>query len=157
MLIGASEARGSAREVRGVDPTTGAALDPVYGLGDESDVDRAATLAAAAFPVYRALPLETRARFLESVADNIDALGDTLIDRVVAETGIVAARVAGERARTTNQLRLFASVVRDGRFLGARLDTADPGRAPLPKPDLRQRKVPLGPVAVFAASNFPLA
>ena len=157
MLIGASEVRGSAGEVRGVDPATGAALDPVYGLGDESDVDRAAELAAAAFPVFRALPLETRARFLESVADNIDALGDTLIDRVVAETGIAAARVAGERARTTNQLRLFASVVRDGRFLGARLDTADPDRAPLPKPDLRQRKVPLGPVAVFAASNFPLA
>lgn len=157
MLIGASEVRGSAGEVRGVDPATGAALDPVYGLGDESDVDGAARLAAAAFPVYRALPLETRARFLESVADNIDALGDTLIDRVVAETGIVAARVAGERARTTNQLLLFASVVRDGRFLGARLDTADPDRTPLPKPDLRQRKVPLGPVAVFAASNFPLA
>ncbi len=157
MLIGATEVRGIAGEVRGVNPATGAALDPVYGLGDESDVDRAAALAAEAFPIYRALPLETRARFLESVADNIDALGDTLIDRVVAETGIVAARVAGERARTTNQLRLFASVVRDGRFLGARLDTADPDRAPLPKPDLRQRKVPLGPVVVFAASNFPLA
>jgi NADP-dependent aldehyde dehydrogenase len=62
-----------------------------------------------------------------------------------------------ELGRTTNQLRLFASVVADGRFLGARLDTPDPDRTPLPKPDLRQRKIPLGPVAVFSASNFPLA
>lgn len=157
MLIGAADVRGSAGEVRGVDPATGTPLEPVYGLGDGSDVDRAVSLAQQAFPTYRATALDRRARFLESIADNIDALGDTLIDRVIAETGIPEVRVRGERARTTGQLRLFASVVRDGRWLGARLDTPDPDRTPLPKPDVRQRKVPLGPVAVFAASNFPLA
>jgi NADP-dependent aldehyde dehydrogenase len=157
MLIGATDVRGSAGEVSGVNPATGASLAPVFGLGDESDVDRAVSLAWQAFPAYRGTSLDARSAFLSTIADNIDALGDTLVDRVVAETGIPAPRVRGELARTTGQLRLFALVVRDGRWLGARLDTPDPARTPLPKPDLRQRKVPLGPVAVFAASNFPLA
>ncbi len=157
MLIGAADVRGSAGELRGVNPATGEQLEPVYGLGDESAVERAVALAWQAFPAYRATSLAQRSAFLSTVAANIDALGDTLIARVVAETGIPEPRVRGELARTTGQLRLFASVVRDGRWLGARLDTPDPERTPLPKPDLRQRKVPLGPVAVFSASNFPLA
>ena len=157
MLIGAADVRGSAGEVRGVDPATGAQLEPAYGLGDATDVDRAVALAWEAFPVYRATSQKARSAFLTTVADNIDALGDTLVARVVAETGIPDPRVRGELARTTNQLRLFATVVTDGRFLGARLDTPNPDRTPLPKPDLRQRKIPLGPVAVFSASNFPLA
>lgn len=157
MLIGAADVRGSAGEVRGVNPATGETLEPSYGLGDAADVDRAAALAWAAFGPYRATSLKARAAFLTTVADNIDALGDTLVARVHAETGIPEVRVRGELARTTGQLRLFASVVADGRFLGARLDTANPDRTPLPKPDLRQRKIPLGPVAVFSASNFPLA
>jgi 2,5-dioxopentanoate dehydrogenase len=157
MLIGAADVRGSAGEISGVNPATGEQLAPPYGLGDESDVDRAVSLAWQAFPAYRATTLAARSAFLATVADNIDALGDTLVARVVAETGIASPRVKMELARTTNQLRLFASVAADGRFLGARLDTGDPNRSPLPKPDLRQRKIPLGPVAVFSASNFPLA
>ncbi|MFI7673427.1 aldehyde dehydrogenase (NADP(+)) [Actinophytocola sp. NPDC049390] len=157
MLIGAADVRGSAGEVRGVNPATGETLEPSYGLGDGADVDRAVALAWEAFGPYRATSLAARSAFLTTVADNIDALGDTLVARVHAETGIPEVRVRGELARTTGQLRLFASVVADGRFLGARLDTPDPDRAPLPKPDLRQRKIPLGPVAVFSASNFPLA
>ncbi|TDV43589.1 aldehyde dehydrogenase (NADP(+)) [Actinophytocola oryzae] len=157
MLIGASDVRGGAGEVRGVNPATGEVLEPAFGLGDESDVDRAVSIAWHAFPTYRATTLAARAALLTTIADNIDALGDTLVARVVAETGIPDPRVRGELARTTNQLRLFASVAADGRFLGARLDTPDPDRSPLPKPDLRQRKIPLGPVAVFSASNFPLA
>jgi 2,5-dioxopentanoate dehydrogenase len=157
MLIGAADVRGSAGETHGVNPATGETLEPSYGLGGESDVDRAVSLAWQAFPVYRATTLQARSAFIRTVADNIDALGDTLVARVVAETGIPEPRVRMELGRTTNQLRLFASVVADGRFLGARLDTPDPDRTPLPKPDLRQRKIPLGPVAVFSASNFPLA
>ncbi|HEX6358824.1 aldehyde dehydrogenase (NADP(+)) [Actinophytocola sp.] len=157
MLIGAADVRGSAGEVRGVNPATGDALEPAYGLGDESDVDRAVSLAWQAFPTYRSISGKTRAAFLTTVADNIDALGDTLVSRVAAETGIAEPRVRMELARTTNQLRLFASVAAAGRYLGSRLDTPNPDRAPLPKPDLRQRKIPFGPVAVFSASNFPLA
>jgi NADP-dependent aldehyde dehydrogenase len=157
MLIGASDVRGSAGEVSGVNPATGETLEPAYGLGDTADVARAVTLAWQAFPTYRATTLAARSAFITTVADNIDALGDTLVARVVAETGIPEPRVRMELGRTTNQLRMFASVVADGRFLGARLDTPNPDRTPLPKPDLRQRKIPLGPVAVFSASNFPLA
>lgn len=157
MLIGAADVRGNAGEVAGVNPATGESLEPSYGLGDDADVDRAVSLAWQAFPTYRATTLAARSAFLTTVADNIDALGETLVSRVVAETGIPEPRVKMELGRTTNQLRMFASVAAAGRFLGSRLDTPDPTRSPLPKPDLRQRKIPLGPVAVFSASNFPLA
>ncbi len=107
--------------------------------------------------MFRETPLEDRAAFLECIADQIAALGDTLIARCMAETGLPRGRLEGERARTIGQLRLFAEVVRRGDFLGARIDPAQPDRQPLPRCDLRLRNVPLGPVAVFGASNFPLA
>ncbi|TWD74727.1 NADP-dependent aldehyde dehydrogenase [Kribbella amoyensis] len=157
MYLGAERVLGTAGTVHGADPRTGTQLAPAYGLGTRADAARAAELAAAAFGAYRATGPKERAAFLDQVADNIDALGDTLVERVQLETGIVEARVRGELARTTNQLRLFATVVRDGSWAGARIDPALPDRTPLPRPDIRQRKVPLGPVAVFGASNFPLA
>jgi alpha-ketoglutaric semialdehyde dehydrogenase len=120
-------------------------------------VDLACALAAAAFPGYRRTSAEQRASFLESIATNIDALGAALTERAIAETGLPAARVTGETARTVGQLRLFAAVVRDQGWRGVRVDTPLPDRTPLPRPDLRQRSVPVGPVAVFGASNFPLA
>jgi NADP-dependent aldehyde dehydrogenase len=98
-----------------------------------------------------------RARFLETIAEQILALGDELLERGTAESGLPVARLTGERARTVGQLRLFADELRTGGWLGLRVDPALPGRKPLPRSDLRQRKVPLGPVAVFGASNFPLA
>jgi NADP-dependent aldehyde dehydrogenase len=140
-----------------VDPRTGERLEPAYPAATPQDVDRACELAWQAFATYRRTGLKARAAFLDTIADRIEALGDALIERVAAETGIPRARVEGERGRTCGQLRLFASVVRDGDWLGARIDPALPERAPLPRPDLRRRKVPLGPVAVFGASNFPLA
>jgi NADP-dependent aldehyde dehydrogenase len=100
--------------------------------------------------------LAQRARFLETIADRIMDIGPLLIERAGAESGLPAARLEGERGRTCNQLRLFARVVRDGHFLEATLDSALPQRTP-PRPDLRMRKIGLGPVAVFGASNFPLA
>ncbi|MGB3485786.1 MAG: aldehyde dehydrogenase family protein, partial [Mycobacterium sp.] len=144
-------------EFRATDPATGTALEPVFHSAGPADVDRAAALAWRDFEAYRATTPVQRAVFLERIAAEIDALGDTLVARVTAETGIPTARATGELARTTNQLRLFAEVVRAGDWVQAHLDTPDPARTPLPKPDLRQRAVPLGPVAVFAASNFPLA
>lgn len=156
-LIGAQDVPGSGEEFHAVDPRTGERLEPAYRFGVAADVDRAAALAWDAFAPYRNTDQETRAAFLEGIADRIDALGTELVGRVTAETGIPEARVKGELARTTNQLRLFARVVREGSWLGARVDPAIPDRTPLPRPDLRQRRIPLGPVAVFAASNFPLA
>ncbi|MCW6006232.1 aldehyde dehydrogenase (NADP(+)) [Micromonospora sp. CPCC 205371] len=157
MLIGGSEVRGGKGEVRAVDPRTGQALEPVYGLGGADEVDHAAELAWAAFAGYRDTDLQRRAAFLDTIAANVEALGDVLVDRVVAETGLPRARVESERARTCAQLRLFAEVVREGSWLGVRVDPARPERTPLPRPDIRQRRIPLGPVAVFGASNFPLA
>ncbi|MWM14975.1 aldehyde dehydrogenase family protein, partial [Escherichia coli] len=94
---------------------------------------------------------------LEAIASQIEALGDALIERAMAESALPRPRLEGERGRTCNQLRLFASVVRAGDAVGARLDSALPERKPLPRSDLRMRRIALGPVAVFGASNFPLA
>lgn len=157
LLIGGESRMGTNGEIKGVNPATGDTLEPAFGGATKADVEQAAALAAEAFGPYRSLPYETRATFLEAIAEHIEAIGDDLIVRVMAETGLPRARLEGERARTTGQLRLFASVLRDGGFLEARIDPALPDRKPLPRPDLRLRNVPLGPVAVFGASNFPLA
>ena len=157
MLIGSTAVLGAGAAQHAINPATGERLDPAYPAGSADDVSRAAELARAAFDPYRALPLETRAQFLESIAEGILALGDALIERAHLETGLPVARLQGERGRTVGQLRLFARVVRDGYFLDATIDPAQPERQPLPRADLRLANVPLGPVAVFGASNFPLA
>lgn len=139
------------------DPATGRTIDDAaFSIATLDDVAAACERAEAAFPLYAALPLDRRAAFLDACADEIDALGDALTERANRETGLPAARLSGERGRTAGQLRLFAREVLDGGWLRLRIDSADSGRTP-PKPDLRLRTVPLGPVAVFGASNFPLA
>ncbi|WP_310633877.1 aldehyde dehydrogenase family protein, partial [Paraburkholderia sp.] len=158
MLIGFASVRGTEGEQRAFNPATNTEIaEPRFGMGGGAEVDRAASLATEAFDVYRNVSLERRAAFLEAIADHILELGDALIERAHAETGLPVQRLQGERARTVGQLRLFAKVVRDGHFLGATIDRAQPERQPLPRSDLRLAKVPLGPVAVFGASNFPLA
>src|SRR5579875_1081426 len=120
-------------------------------------IDRAVRAADAAFAGYARTPAAERARFLEAIAGEIENLGDALIEAANLETALPAARLAGERARTTNQLRIFASLIREGSWRDARIDHAIPDRKPAPKPDLRRILIPLGPVGVWAASNFPLA
>ena len=118
---------------------------------------QACELAAKAFSEYRKKSGVEKAKFLEQIALEIEALGDELLTRAQAESGLPLARLTGERGRTTGQLRLFAEYLRDGSWVNARIDTALPDRQPLPRPDLRQMLRPLGPVGVFGASNFPLA
>ena len=149
--------RGGAESFTARDAASGAALEPAFAEGSAADVADACAAAATAQPVYAALSLSERAAFLRLMADKIDALGDTLTQRAMKESGLPEARLNGERGRTVGQLRLFAEEVENGAWQGLRIDHAQPDRAPLPKPDLRMRKVPLGPVAVFGASNFPLA
>jgi len=156
-LVAGEEVRGDAGELRAVDPRTGEPTGPTFALVGPDAVERACRAAAEAFPVYRDLAPADRAAFLRRAADEVDALGDLLTRTGSLETGLPAARLEGERARTVGQLRLMADVVEQGDHLGARLDTALPDRTPLPRPDLRLVKVPVGPVAVFGASNFPLA
>lgn len=119
--------------------------------------NQAVDKAAHAFPVYSQLTPEQRATFLDTIAAEIESLGDELIERAVLESGLPTGRIVGERGRTTGQLRLFARLLREGSWVDARINPALPNRQPLPRPDLRQMLVPLGPVVVFGASNFPLA
>jgi len=134
ILIGARAVRGTESTLRAVNPATGAELEPPFGGGSTADVDAACSLAETAFDPFRALSLERRAAFLETIAQGILDLGDDLLDRVITESGLPRGRIEGERARTVAQLRLFA-----------------------PRSDLRAQNSPVGPVAVFSASNFPLA
>jgi 2,5-dioxopentanoate dehydrogenase len=157
ILIGAQRVAGKERSLRAINPATGEKLEPAFAFAGREDIDRACRLAWEAFHIYRETGIEERAKFLECVADKIMEIGDALIDRACAETGLPRGRIEGERARTVGQLRLFANVLRQGEWLDLRVDPALPDRKPLPRPDLRLRNVPLGPVAVFGASNFPLA
>src|SRR5882672_10247369 len=118
--------------------------------------DQALARAEAAFSAFRSATTEQRAELLEAIAEEILALGDALLGVADAETHLGLTRLTGERGRTVGQLRLFASVAREGSWVDARIDLADRARQP-PKPDLRRLLMPLGPVVVFAASNFPLA
>lgn len=155
-IIGGIHERGAAGSFKAWDPTRREHLEPSFHMVDASQIDRACTLAGEAFDSFRAASDETRARFLDTVAEQILALGDELIERAMAESGLPRARLEGERGRTVGQLRMFAELLREGSWRDARLDTPLPERAP-PRPDLRHQLVGVGPVAVFAASNFPLA
>ncbi len=139
------------------DPSTGAQLEPAFAEATTADVDAAVAQAEHAFRTYGQSPSEQRARFLRAIADEIIALGAPLLERASAETGLPMGRLEGERGRTVGQLRLFADHLDEGSWVEARIDTGDRSRTPLPKPDLRRMLVSLGPVAVFGASNFPLA
>ncbi|WP_349974434.1 aldehyde dehydrogenase (NADP(+)) [Pseudomonas sp. WHRI 8519] len=153
---GQRSAAGSVR-LQSFDARTGEALPVVFTQATPEEVAAAAQAAEAAFAEYNALAPERRAQFLDAIADQLDALDDTFVATVCRETALPAARIQGERGRTSNQMRLFAKVLRRGDYLGARIDRAQPQRQPLPRPDLRQYRTGLGPVAVFGASNFPLA
>lgn len=156
-LIGSVEAQPAKARFMAVNPATGKPIGPSFSEAGLAEVSRACGLAAAAFDAYRVTSLSARAQFLETIAENILGLGDELLQRAAEETGLPPGRMISERARTVSQLQLFAAVVRDGGWLDARIDPAEPGRKPLPRADLRLRNIGIGPVAVFGASNFPLA
>src|SRR5882724_1306726 len=147
----------TAESFRAVNPALDHPLEPAFSAAGTAEVATACALAAAAFDPFRGLSAAVRARFLESIGAQIMALGDELLERAQAESGLPLARLTGERARTVGQLRLFSNELLRGDWLGVRIDPALPDRQPAPRPDLRQRRIPLGPVAVFGASNFPLA
>ncbi|MFE9830787.1 aldehyde dehydrogenase (NADP(+)) [Streptomyces halstedii] len=157
MFIGAERRHGNGPAARSADPRTDRPLEPAYPAGGARDVDDACERAAHAAVRYRSTTPGERAAFLERVADRVEALGDALVDRAVTESGLPRGRVAGERDRTTGQLRLFAAEVRAGEWAEVRVDPAPPLGRRTAGPDLRQRHLAVGPVAVFGASNFPLA
>jgi 2,5-dioxopentanoate dehydrogenase len=137
-------------------PADGRAIDPLYFSASDLEINRAAELAAAAAPALAATSGTDRAKLLRAMADGMDAAAEALVERAHLETALPRPRLTGEVTRTSNQLRLFATVAEEGSWVMARIDTADPARTP-PKPDIRSMLRPLGPVAVFGASNFPIA
>ncbi|MEU3846883.1 aldehyde dehydrogenase (NADP(+)) [Micrococcus terreus] len=156
-IIAGEYVEGAGGTAHGYNPATNETLEPVFSLIDADQLVQATTAAEEAFASFSTLEPEVHASFLEKIADNIEAVKTELIARAMAETGLPEARLTGETGRTTGQLRLFARVVRQGDHHGVRIDPAQPERTPAPRADIRQRKVALGPVAVFGASNFPLA
>src|SRR6516225_5893685 len=138
-------------------PQSGGTLPPAYHSATQQEVEAAATLAHAAFASYLQASGKTKAAFLRRAADGFDDHKQELAERAHMETALPMPRLLGEVTRTSNQLRLFATVVEEGSWVQARIDPALPDRQPLPRVDIRSMLRPLGPVAVFGASNFPLA
>lgn len=128
-----------------------------FAVGTVENVNAACEAAEEAFWSYGYSTREERAAFLNAIADEIDARGEAITQIGTEETGLPAARLEGERGRTTGQLRLFASHILKGDYLDRRHDEALPDRQPAPRPDIKMVQRPIGPVAVFGASNFPLA
>lgn len=142
---------------RGVNPATGELLEPTFPSAQAEDVERAVTLAVAAAPVWAQLAGAERERFLRTIAANLEAKIDDLVQRAALETALPEERLRGEIGRTCTQLRLYGAAAGRGDWLDARIETAQPDRAPWPRPDHRSMLRPLGPVVVFGASNFPFA
>lgn len=138
-------------------PANGADLPGEFFNASETEIQKACFLAEKAFDIYKNISGVEKAVFLRQIADNLMELGEDLVQRCCDETGLPEARILGERGRTCGQLNLFANLIEEGSWVQASIDTALPEREPLPKPDLRSMQRALGPVAVFGASNFPLA
>lgn len=150
--------RGSGRNrFRAVNPATGKALEPGFCEAGAPEADQALVLADKAFDILQTVPAGTIAALLKRIADRLEAEGEALIARAHLETALPPPRLGSELARTAGQARAFAALILDGSWAQARIDRALPGRQPLPKPDLRTVLLGVGPVAVFGASNFPLA
>lgn len=156
-IIGFDLVAAGTETFQSVNPALAVKLEYKFVKATSDEVNKACEKAATAFQVYRKKSGIEKAVFLEAIAEEVKALGDQLIEVCCTETALPKARIEGERGRTINQLLLFASMLREGSWLDARIETADSNRTPLPKPDIRYMHVGLGPVVVFGASNFPLA
>jgi NADP-dependent aldehyde dehydrogenase len=155
-LIAGEEIEGEGT-LRAINPVSGVELEPTFAEATAENIDAAVSAALSVHESRSVADPEQRARLLEAAAERIEALGSEITDRGMQETGLPQARFEGERGRTCHQLRLFASVVREGPFQKPVIETALPDRQPIPRPDLRLGMRAIGPVAVFGASNFPLA
>ncbi|MFS4417807.1 aldehyde dehydrogenase (NADP(+)) [Maribacter sp. 2307ULW6-5] len=142
---------------RTFDPVQNRETPWLFHRASEAELEEAVGLAHGAFEEYSAKTARQRAEFLEAIAQELEALGNLLVETYCMESGLPQGRALGERGRTMGQLRLFANLIREGSWVEAAIERAQPQREPLPKADIRKMLFPLGPVAVFGASNFPLA
>ncbi|MEX5684386.1 aldehyde dehydrogenase (NADP(+)) [Pseudomonas silesiensis] len=157
LIIGANDVPATEGTMKALNPATHQLIEPDFALGGVAEVDQAATLADEAFDFYSHTSLARRATFLDSIADNLDAVRQELAARAALETGLPAAQLEAEAAKAATQFRQFAEVVRQGRFLQLAIDPPQPERQPRPRMDHRLQKIAIGPVAVFGASNFPIS
>jgi NADP-dependent aldehyde dehydrogenase len=157
LLIGSQEVPASAGTMKALNPATNSEVEPPFAIGGAGEVDRAAQLADDAFESYNNTGLEARAAFLERIADGLDAITPQLAQRTSLETGLPVAQIEGEAVKSATVFRQFATVVRQGRFLQAVIDPAQPERQPRARMDHRMQKIALGPVVIFGASNFPVS
>ena len=156
-LIAGKTAHATAKTFHATSPAGGTRLEPDFHEASAADVDLAMRQAEEAFELFRQMPAKARADFLDVIASEIASTGDDLLHRANAETGLPLERLTMERGRTCGQFKAFATLIREGSWVDARIDTAMPDRQPFPRPDIRRMLVPLGPVVVLGASNFPLA
>ncbi|MBT8317463.1 MAG: aldehyde dehydrogenase (NADP(+)) [Lutibacter sp.] len=138
-------------------PKSNTENDIVYTEASQIEIDKAVSLATEAYKSFKNVSGAKKSEFLNEIANEIEVLGDDLIKTFCSETGLPEGRALGERGRTTFQLRSFANLVKEGSWVEATIDTAQPDRQPIPKVDIRKMMIPIGPVVVFGASNFPLA
>ncbi|MFK7925090.1 MAG: aldehyde dehydrogenase (NADP(+)) [Bacteroidia bacterium] len=155
--IGQTASRERTETFNAYNPATAEPLVQAFHEASAAEIDAAVRLAETAYDSYRQLSREQRADFIDEIGTQIMALGDALLEQCHLESALPMGRLKGERGRTVNQLRLFAKVVREGSWVSARIDRALPDRKPMPRVDMRQMLMPLGPVVIFGASNFPLA
>ncbi len=155
--IGFELSANGSESIQSVEAKTWTPLSGDFFGATQEELEKATSLAQTAFETYRNLSGNRKAEFLEAIAEEIEGLGNVLVERAMAESGLPEGRIMGERGRTTGQLRSFARLLKEGSWVQARIETAMPDRAPLPKPDMRKISMAIGPVAVFTASNFPLA
>ena len=155
-FIGGEWVEGLGSDFTSFDPSTKTKIKDYRGV-DVAQINKALESASKAFSIYKCVGFDERATFLDDIANEIEALGTELLEVCNKETGLGIGRLTGERARTCNQLRAFSELVRDGSWQEASIDTSIPDRSPNPKPDIRSVLRPIGPIAVFSASNFPLA
>jgi NADP-dependent aldehyde dehydrogenase len=155
-IIGNNLSQSSQTTFYGENPSTGKKIEPAFYEASPAEINEAIEKASKAFQQYRNKSGKEKADFLDAIAEEILAIDD-LISRACEESGLPEARITGERGRTVGQLKLFSELLREGSWLDARIDNADPNRKPLAKVDIRSMQKALGPVGVFGASNFPLA
>ncbi len=155
--IGSKSSKKGNKTFKTFDPKQNIDTEWTFYEASANEIDEAIDLATTAFKVYKDFSGAKKAGFLEAIADEIEAIGDDLIDTYCMESGLPDGRARGERGRTMGQLRAFANLLKEGSWVEAVIEKAQPNREPMPKSDIRKMLFPLGPVVVFGASNFPLA
>ncbi len=156
-IIGYDFSKGTGQTLQGVNPKTNTSIADEFYIASETDVNNAMAKAQKAFHPFSKMDWAKRASFLEAIAEEMENLGEELVQHTCDETGLPQARILGERGRTVGQLRMFANHIKGGDWVEASIDTAIPDREPIPRVDIRKMMVGLGPVVVFGSSNFPLA